>query len=146
MYKYKPLLIRNPKIYSYPISSQLIRGPQHKAGVLCRLSLINPVLNFLSLIVSKFYIYILSNQHHTVFYTGFTDDLERRVYEHKNKLLKSFTKKYNIDKLLYFEEFASADEAKHRERQVKKYTREFKRNIDSINPEWNDLYKSFRTI
>lgn len=97
--------------------------------------------------MDKFYVYILSNQHHTVFYTGFTNDLESRVYEHKNKLLKSFTKKYNIDKLLYFEEFASADEAKHRERQIKKYTREFKKNlIDSINPGWNDLYDSFKTI
>gem|GEM_PF-2249659 len=47
--------------------------------------------------MDKFYVYLLSNKHHTVFYTGFTDDLERRVYEHKNKLLKSFTNKYNID-------------------------------------------------
>jgi putative endonuclease len=106
----------------------------------------NPLLKLLFLIMDKFYVYILSNQHHTVFYTGFTNNLERRVYEHKNKLLKSFTKKYNIDKLLYFEEYSSADEAKHRERQLKKYTREFKFNlINSMNREWKDLYELFKT-
>jgi putative endonuclease len=95
--------------------------------------------------MDKFYVYLLSNQHHPVFYTGFTDDLERRVYEHKNKLLKSFTNKYNIDKLLYFEEFSSADDAKHREKQLKKYPRDFKFNlINSINPEWRDLYEDFK--
>lgn len=95
--------------------------------------------------MDKFYVYLLSNQHHTVFYTGFTDDLERRVYEHKNQLRKSFTKRYNINKLLYFEEFTSADEAKHREKQLKKYPREFKTNlINSINPEWRDLYEDFK--
>jgi putative endonuclease len=95
--------------------------------------------------MDKFYVYLLSNKHHTVFYTGFTDDLERRVYEHKNKLLKSFTNKYNIDKLLYYEEFTSADDAKHREKQLKKYTREFKFNlINSMNPEWKDLYEGFK--
>jgi putative endonuclease len=95
--------------------------------------------------MDKFYVYLLSNKHHTVFYTGFTDDLERRVYEHKNKLLKSFTNKYNIDKLLYYEEFTSADDAKHREKQLKKYTREFKFNlINSMNPEWKDLYECFK--
>lgn len=95
--------------------------------------------------MDKFCVYLLSNQHHTVFYTGFTDDLERRVFEHKNQLLKSFTKRYNINKLLYFEEFTSADEAKDRERQLKKYTRVFKFNlINSINPEWRDLYEDFK--
>jgi putative endonuclease len=95
--------------------------------------------------MDKFYVYLLSNKHHTVFYTGFTDDLERRVYEHKNKLLKSFTNKYNIDKLLYYEEFTTADDAKHREKQLKKYTREFKFNlINSMNPEWKDLYEGFK--
>ena len=95
--------------------------------------------------MDKFYVYLLSNQHHTVFYTGFTNDLERRVFEHKNQLRKSFTQRYNIYKLLYFEEFTSADEAKHREIQIKKYTRQFKRNlINSINPEWRDLSEDFK--
>ena len=94
--------------------------------------------------MSKFFVYILSNNHHTVFYVGFTDNLERRVYEHKNSLLEGFTKKYNVHKLLYFEEFQLAEEALHKEKQVKRYKREWKENlINSINPEWKDLYESF---
>jgi putative endonuclease len=94
--------------------------------------------------MSKFYVYLLSNKTHRVFYTGFTDDLERRVYEHRNELLEGFTKKYKIKKLLYYEEFESADEAKHREKQVKKYKREWKDNlINSMNPFWRDLYDDF---
>lgn len=52
--------------------------------------------------MEKFYVYVLTNKNHTVFYTGFTNDLFRRITEHKEKLLAGFTKKYNIDKLLYF--------------------------------------------
>ena len=91
-----------------------------------------------------FYVYILSNQRHTVFYTGFTDDLYRRIYEHKHKLQPGFTAKYNCDKLLYFEEFTIADEATHREKQIKKYKRDWKKNlINAMNPEWRDLYDDF---
>src|SRR5690349_6534948 len=94
--------------------------------------------------MEKFYVYLLSNKHHTVFYVGFTSDIERRVFEHKNGLLKSFTKKYNIHKLLYYEEFSNAEDAKHREKQIKKYKREWKENlINSINPTWKDLYDDF---
>jgi putative endonuclease len=93
----------------------------------------------------KFYVYILSNKRFTVLYTGFTNDLERRVYEHRNKLHDGFTKKYNINILLYFEEFNSAPEARHREIQIKKYKREFKRNlINSMNPTWRDLYDDLK--
>jgi len=95
--------------------------------------------------MSKFYVYILSNKRFTVLYTGFTGNLERRIYEHKNKLFDGFTKTYNVNILLYYEEFSSAEEAKHREIQIKKYKREFKRNlINSINPEWRDLYEDFK--
>lgn len=94
--------------------------------------------------MEKFYVYLLSNKNQTVFYTGFTNDLFRRVTEHKEKLLPGFTKKYNIDKLLYYEIFTNGEEAKHREKQVKKYTREFKFNlINSINPAWRDLFEEF---
>jgi hypothetical protein len=79
------------------------REAQGRGLVLLRLFIVTSIMD-------KFYVYLLSNQHHTVFYTGFTDNLERRVYEHKNKLLKSFTNKYNIDKLLYYEEFSSAED------------------------------------
>lgn len=94
--------------------------------------------------MEKFYVYLLSNKNHTVFYTGFTNDLFRRVTEHKEKLLPGFTKKYNIDKLFYYEMFTNGEEAKHREKLVKKYTREFKFNlINSINPAWRDLFEEF---
>ncbi len=91
-----------------------------------------------------YYVYILSNKHHTVFYTGFTDDLGRRVEEHKLKVAKGFTAKYNCNKLLYYEEFNDIEEALNREKQIKKYKRKWKENlINSINPEWKDLAKNF---
>ena len=91
-----------------------------------------------------FYVYIISNLHHTTLYTGFTNDLVRRVFEHKHKLLKGFTAKYNCGKLLYFEEFNNAEEAKQRERQLKKYNRDWKENlITEMNPEWRDLAENF---
>lgn len=89
----------------------------------------------------KYYIYIISNKLHTVFYTGVTNNLVRRVYEHKNKLVDGFTKKYNIRKLLYFEEYGQVENALNREKQVKDYRREKKfQLIESINSEWRDLY------
>jgi len=94
--------------------------------------------------MNRFWIYILTNTHHTVLYTGFTDDLERRIFEHRNKLLPGFTNKYNCDKLVYFEEFNVPDEAKHREQQIKRYKKDWKHNlINTFNPEWRDLYFDF---
>ena len=87
---------------------------------------------------------ILSIQNHTVLYTGFTDDLERRVYEHKNKLLPGFTAKYNVNKLVYFEEFMNMKAAQLRELQIKRYKRTWKENlINDTNSEWRDLYDDF---
>ena len=94
--------------------------------------------------MTSYYVYILSNKYHTVFYTGFTNDLGRRTEEHKLKVVKGFTARYNCDKLLYYEEFIDQDEARIRERQIKKYKREWKENlIKSINPEWLDLAEDF---
>lgn len=77
-------------------------------------------------------------------YTGFTNDIERRIYEHREKIYKGFTAKYNCCKLLYFETFKEKVEALHREKQLKKYLREWKENlINSMNPEWRDLYEDF---
>ena len=91
-----------------------------------------------------FFVYILTNWDNKVYYTGFTDDLERRIYEHKHKLLPGFTAKYNCNKLVYFEEFPDAADALHREKQIKRYKRSWKENlITSINPEWRDLYEDF---
>lgn len=89
----------------------------------------------------NYFIYILTNKNHTVLYTGVTNDLRERVYQHKEKLVKGFTKKYNVDKLVYFEHFTHIDEAIAREKQIKAGSRKKKIDlINSINPEWRDLW------
>jgi len=74
-------------------------------------------------------------------YVGITSDLKKRVYEHKNDLLKGFTKKYKCHKLVYFEETNSIEEAIKREKQIKKCNRQWRmRLIENSNPKWEDLY------
>ena len=86
-----------------------------------------------------YYIYILASKTGTL-YTGITSNLSRRASEHKKHLLPGFTSKYNIDKLLYYEEFATPEAAIKREKQIKSWRREKKINlIDTKNPGWNDL-------
>ena len=90
----------------------------------------------------QYYVYIITNKKDGVIYIGVTNDLERRMFEHKNKLVKSFSSKYNLDKLVYFEQYSSVNEAIKREKQLKKWNRHWK--IDLIkkdNPKWNDLAK-----
>ncbi len=84
----------------------------------------------------------MTNNHHNVFYTGVTSDLVSRIYKHKTKAYpKSFTARYNVHKLVYFEPLHSIKEAIHREKQIKKYRREKKLAlINEMNPDWNDLY------
>lgn len=91
-------------------------------------------------------VYIMTNKHHTVFYTGVTSDLLSRVIQHKTKhYSKSFTARYNADKLVYYESLATIEEAISREKQVKKYRREKKINlIEAINPNWKDLYEGIK--
>ena len=90
----------------------------------------------------QFYVYIMTNKHNTVLYTGVTNDLKRRIYEHKNKLVKGFTKKYKINKLVYYEVFEDAYNAISREKQLKAGPRENKVDlINSVNKEWKDLYE-----
>lgn len=73
-------------------------------------------------------------------YIGVTNDLVRRLYEHKNKLYDGFTKKYNLNKLVYFELFFDINEAIKREKEIKKWRRDKKNKlVESINPEWRDL-------
>ena len=87
-----------------------------------------------------YYVYILTNKHHTVLYTGVTNNIERRVFEHKLKVNHGFTARYNCDRLVYFEEFQKISVAIRREKQLKKYRREWKHNlIKQMNPEWRDL-------
>ena len=90
----------------------------------------------------KYYVYILTNKNHTVLYTGVTNDLIRRVYEHKNHLdLNSFTAKYKVMKLVYFEETSSSRAAIEREKQIKSWSRNRKTDlIFEKNPHWVDLY------
>ena len=90
----------------------------------------------------KYYVYILTNKYCTVLYTGVTNDLLRRVYEHKNHLDKdSFTAKYNVTRLVYFEETSDVRAAIEREKQIKSSNREKKTSlIMEMNPKWEDLY------
>ncbi len=88
------------------------------------------------------YIYFMTNKRNTVLYTGVTSDLKKRVYEHKEKLIRGFTKKYNIDKLVYYEVFDDIENAILREKQIKAGSREKKMSlIKSMNPEFKDLYE-----
>jgi len=90
--------------------------------------------------IKRFYIYIMTNKENTVLYTGFTNDLVRRVYEHKEKIIECFTKKYNINKLVYYEIFNDARNAIIREKQIKTGSRIKKLDlINNMNPEWKDL-------
>jgi putative endonuclease len=83
----------------------------------------------------------MTNKSNTVLYTGITNDLKRRVYEHKNKIVEGFTKRYNIDKLVYYEVFEDPHNAITREKQIKSGSREKKVElINSFNKEWKDLY------
>ena len=90
----------------------------------------------------RYYVYILTNKYCTVLYTGVTNDLIRRVYEHKNHLIKdSFTSKYNVDRLVYFEETSDVRAAIEREKQIKSWKRDRKTSlIMEKNPKWMDLY------
>ena len=90
----------------------------------------------------QFYVYIMTNKGNTVLYTGVTNNLIKRVYEHKQKLAEGFTKKYNIVKLVYYEVLGDCFSAIQREKQIKAGSRKKKEElINSINKEWQDLYE-----
>ncbi len=89
----------------------------------------------------QYFVYIMTNDRHTVLYTGVTNDLLRRVGEHRTKLVRGFTARYNADKLVYYEEINDANAAIAREKQIKGGSRRRKvALIDSINPDWRDLF------
>lgn len=91
-----------------------------------------------------YYIYILTNWNNNVMYIGLTNDLNRRLFEHQNKLIDGFTKKYNVNKLVYYELFYNINDAIHREKELKKWRREKKNNlVAQLNPEWLDLSLDF---
>ena len=89
----------------------------------------------------SYFVYIVTNQRRTVFYTGITNHLKRRVYEHKNKLVEGFTERYNVTELIYYEIFNNPRDAIEREKQLKDYRREKKLIlIQKANPLVEDLY------
>ena len=89
----------------------------------------------------QFYIYIMTNKHNTVLYTGVTNDLQRRVYEHKSGRGGAFTSRYNVTKLVYCEVFTDAYSAISREKQIKGGSRQKKIDlVNSMNRAWKDLY------
>jgi putative endonuclease len=91
----------------------------------------------------KFYVYMMTNKSRTL-YTGVTSDLERRVFEHKNKLIRGFTRKYNITNLLWFEEFDDAMQAIEGEQKIKGWRRSKKvALIEANNPGWDDLARDW---
>jgi putative endonuclease len=91
--------------------------------------------------MSQYFVYILTNKPNGTLYTGFTSDLLGRVYTHKQGLVKGFTKKYGIDKLVYFECCDDYDAALQREKQIKEWKRKWKIElIEKGNPLWQDLY------
>ena len=92
--------------------------------------------------MNYYFVYILTNQYNTTFYIGVTNDLLKRVYQHKNKIFEGFTSKYNVNKLVYFEYTESIEEAIFREKQLKKYNRNKKiALITNSNPTYKDLYE-----
>ena len=91
--------------------------------------------------MKTYYVYILSNKRNGTLYIGVTNDLLRRVYEHKKKLFKGFSSAYEIDKLIYFEDTNDIHTAIEREKQLKKWDRKWKLElIEEKNPRWKDLY------
>ena len=91
----------------------------------------------------SFYVYILASRIGGTLYIGVTNDLVRRVYEHKNKLIKGFSYKHNVDKLLYYEATPNIEAAILREKQIKRWRREIKCDaIGRLNPDWVDLYEA----
>ena len=87
------------------------------------------------------YVYLMTNKTNSVIYTGVTSDLQKRIYEHKEKIIEGFTKRYNINKLVYYEVFDDIENAITREKQIKGGSRNSKLElIRSMNPSFRDLY------
>jgi putative endonuclease len=88
-----------------------------------------------------YYVYIMTNKYNTVLYTGVTNDLKKRAWQHREKLVEGFTKRYNVTKLVYFEVFDDVHAAIAREKQIKGGSRQKKVDlVNSVNSRWCDLY------
>lgn len=94
--------------------------------------------------MNQYYVYILTNKKNGTLYIGFTDNIQKRIQEHKCKKYKSFSARYNLDKLVYYETMESSETAQHREAQLKKWNRNWKIElIEKYNPDWKDLSDNF---
>jgi len=94
--------------------------------------------------IHKYYVYILASKRNGTIYIGMTNDLQRRVYEHKTGTIKGFTNKYGVFILVYFDEFKQVEQAIQRENNMKKWKRSWKlKLIEEDNPNWNDLAKDW---
>jgi len=94
--------------------------------------------------LKKYYTYILANKKNGTIYIGVTNDIVKRIGEHKNNLINGFTSRYEIHKLVYFEEYSDIREAISREKQLKNWKRDWKIElIEKVNPDWNDLVYQF---
>ncbi|MDD7887631.1 GIY-YIG nuclease family protein [Flavivirga sp. 57AJ16] len=93
----------------------------------------------------QYYMYILANKKNGTLYIGMTNDLERRIFEHKRKLVEGFTKKYGLNRLVYFEQFQYVNDAIKREKQLKNWHRQWKIDlIEKDNKNWNDLSSDWK--
>ena len=91
--------------------------------------------------MNSYYVYIVASRQNGTLYIGVTNNLVRRVYEHKNDLVEGFTKKYGVHRLVYYEQYQDITLAVQREKQMKKWNRQWKINrIQEQNPDWKDLY------
>ena len=98
----------------------------------------------MSEVAKQYYVYIFTNKGNKVLYVGVTNNIERRIFEHRNKLIEGFTKKYNLTKVVYFEVTEDIHSALEREKQLKNWYRDWKINlINSFNRDWKDLSEDF---
>jgi putative endonuclease len=99
-------------------------------------------LTFSNLMAETFYVYIITNRPNGILYVGVTNDLSRRIYEHKNKLYKGFSETHGLNILVYYEAYPDPEAAIQAEKRMKKWNRAWKiRRILTANPNWNDLYE-----
>jgi putative endonuclease len=92
--------------------------------------------------MKNYYVYILASEKNGTLYIGMTNNLAERTYQHKTDLIEGFTKKYQVHNLVYFEHFGDASSAINREKQLKKWNRQWKINlVEKENPQWNDLFE-----
>ena len=94
-----------------------------------------------------YYVYIMASARNGTLYTGVTSDLPQRIYEHKNKILPGFTRRYGVDMLVYFERFTDIHDAIRREKRIKDWKRNWKKDlIEKTNPRWRDLYDDLNNL